>query len=348
RGGGAGGPAASADRVGEWDRVVEDVLALWPSGSPRAVLCFAGGALAGAAPHVAYGRLLRQLAARGFLVLAVSYSTDLDYVAVADFVELRFERAIGALGLFGLPVWGLGHSLGALAQVLASSRHPVSYRQGHLILIAYTRRGDEALPVVRAALRANPLLGPLLRALDVPAASDLLMQGSKFAERALRAAGVSGPVQDLLPVAKQLLPLLKEVGADGEDSHRPRRPPLVRHPQRLSREANAAAEAGRRLAGRVGRARRRAGLAAGRQARGAGPAGGPWPAPAAPAARPRRRPRRHRRRGRGAHAARDARGRRRRGPAPPGARRLGGGGREAGGDRGRHRPVLVAGWRPCG
>ncbi|CAK0797012.1 unnamed protein product, partial [Prorocentrum cordatum] len=221
RGGGAGGPAASADRVGEWDRVVEDVLALWPSGSPRAVLCFAGGALAGAAPHVAYGRLLRQLAARGFLVLAVSYSTDLDYVAVADFVELRFERAIGALGLFGLPVWGLGHSLGALAQVLASSRHPVSYRQGHLILIAYTRRGDEALPVVRAALRANPLLGPLLRALDVPAASDLLMQGSKFAERALRAAGVSGPVQDLLPVAKQLLPLLKEVGADGEDSHRP-------------------------------------------------------------------------------------------------------------------------------
>lgn len=202
-----------------WQRLAGGVQLLKSEQQPRALLCFAGAALVGAAPHITYSRFLRQLSERGFWVLALPYGADLDFVAVADALELALERALGGPeGLGALPLWRVGHSLGALAQVLAACRHQ-SLRHRGQILVSYTRRGEEALPIVRTALSANPLLGPLLKAMDVPAASDFLAKGYDFAERALKGAGLkpSPVVQDLMPVVQQLLPLLKEVGAEREE-----------------------------------------------------------------------------------------------------------------------------------
>jgi hypothetical protein len=88
-----------------------------------------------------------------------------------------------------------------------------------MILLAYTRRGEEVLPVARTALKANPLLKQVLRVMDVGAASDLLAQGSAFLERALARVGPStGPgVKDTAALVQQMLPLLREVAIEQDD-----------------------------------------------------------------------------------------------------------------------------------
>jgi len=210
----------------EWETVAEMSFLLRPPPGvePRAVLCFAGGALVGAAPQVTYDRFLRMLAERGFVVIAVGYAAGLNYDTCADLLELRYKRALESSGYADLPVWGLGHSLGALAQVLISCRHPSANRRGQ-ILLSYTRRGEEALPIVRTAIQSNPILGPLLRALDVEVASDLLDRSYQFTERFFARAGAEARntsvlLRDLVPVARQMLPLLREVGA-GQADFRP-------------------------------------------------------------------------------------------------------------------------------
>lgn len=213
--------APDAGNGGSWEKVDEGLFLLRPrSERPRAVLCFVGGALVGAAPQLTYGRFLRRLVQRGCAVLAASYSAAFDYDAVADLLELRFARGLGLLpdGLGELPIWGLGHSLGSLAQVLISARHPVSRRRGQ-ILLAYTRRGEEVVPVVRTAIAANPLLGPLVRAMDVQVASEFLSRGYEFVERALRGpaaqAGIDeASLQGVLPLVQQMLPLLRDAGRE--------------------------------------------------------------------------------------------------------------------------------------
>lgn len=215
------------ERRPTWEKVDECAFLLRPPGDapPRAVLLFAGGALVGAAPQLVYSRFLSQLAARGFWIVAASYAMAIDFVSVADLLAVRFERALARVESQSgaAPVWGLGHSLGALAQVLIASRHPAGRRRGQL-LVSFTRRGEEALPVVRAALRANPVVGPLLGALDVGAASDLLLKGAELVERALPGARRSAPtglatpspVRDVAPLLQQMLPLLREVGLEQE------------------------------------------------------------------------------------------------------------------------------------
>lgn len=241
-------PLAKTEEA-SWEKIDDCSFLLRPPRGvePRAILLFVGGALVGAAPQFTYSRFLSQLAARGFCILAVSYATAIDYVSVADMIETRFTRALAGSKLGDLPVWGLGHSLGALAQVLISSRHPSGRRKGQ-ILIAYTRRGEEALPVVRTVLRANPVLGPLLSSLDVGVASEFLMKGVEFVERALPgrqvASGAGGAkpvassvVRDVVPLLQQMLPLLREVGVE-QDSFRPSEGQLTRAISQGYREQN--------------------------------------------------------------------------------------------------------------
>jgi len=209
----------ASSRALKWEKVADVAFMLRVNHEkPRAVLCFAGGALVGAAPQLTYSRFLADLAQRGFWILTVPYAAGLDYVAVADLLEARFERALSRVEAAGAPVWGFGHSLGALAQVLLASRHPPGNRRG-MILLGYTRRGEEVLPVVRTAMKANPLLRQVLRVMDVGAASDLLAQGSAFLERALARVGPSTApgVNDAAALLQQMLPLLREVAIEQDD-----------------------------------------------------------------------------------------------------------------------------------
>lgn len=227
-----------------WERLDDHAFLLRDSAEPRSVLCFVGGAVVGAAPQFSYDRFLRKLAACGHWILAVPYAAGLDYCAVADLLELRFARALSRLedtllrpkargrparrAKEEVPVWTLGHSLGALAQVLMSARHPArAAKLRGQILLCYTRRGEEVLPIARTALAVNPLLGTLLRSMDVEAASNFLAEGYKLVERAVpkgppwsRDGGegteADSPVamlRDVVPMVQQMLPLLRDVGA---------------------------------------------------------------------------------------------------------------------------------------
>lgn len=88
-----------------------------PAGTKaESVAFYLGGAFVGAAPQLAYRPLLEALASRGVAVVAVPYSTSFDHLRVADEVQYKFERAMGALQVRYVSVWGGG----------AGAQHPPS------------------------------------------------------------------------------------------------------------------------------------------------------------------------------------------------------------------------------
>ena len=84
---------------------------------------FLGGAFVGAAPQLAYARLLSELAADGLVVVATPYQLSFDYLALCERVLADFEPAHAALTeeYGALPLVGVGHSCGALLHVLICS-----------------------------------------------------------------------------------------------------------------------------------------------------------------------------------------------------------------------------------
>ena len=94
-----------------------------PSTPPRAIVHFLGGAFVGAAPQLAYARLLSELAADGLVVVATPYQLSFDYLALCERVLADFEPAHAALTeeYGALPLVGVGHSCGALLHVLICS-----------------------------------------------------------------------------------------------------------------------------------------------------------------------------------------------------------------------------------
>lgn len=103
-----------------------DVL-LPPDGEPvRGLVHFVGGVLVGLLPRVAYGPLLEGLADAGYAIIATpdQQLVGFDHALAAENVAARFRRAALALEvrsgvpLAELPVFGLGHSLGAKVLLL--------------------------------------------------------------------------------------------------------------------------------------------------------------------------------------------------------------------------------------
>lgn len=54
------------------------------AGPPRGIVHFLGGAFVGAAPQVAYGALLKKLAAAGYVVIATPFQLRFDYLELCD------------------------------------------------------------------------------------------------------------------------------------------------------------------------------------------------------------------------------------------------------------------------
>jgi len=124
---------------GRWEEV-EGAWVLRPLTPARGVVHFIGGAFAGAAPQLTYRLLLETLSAEGsLLVVATPFATSFDHLAVADQCQFCYDRAARSLALPAeLPVWGLGHSMGSLAQTLIASRY-ASRRAGNILLSASAR-----------------------------------------------------------------------------------------------------------------------------------------------------------------------------------------------------------------
>ena len=87
---------------------------------------FLGGAAVGAAPQLTYGFLLEELAAAGFAIVATPYALTFEHLECARRVAAEREAALAEAGdaFTGgqrTPLFGLGHSNGALLQLLMGS-----------------------------------------------------------------------------------------------------------------------------------------------------------------------------------------------------------------------------------
>ncbi|KVH87537.1 Protein of unknown function DUF1350 [Cynara cardunculus var. scolymus] len=101
---------------------------------PKAIIKFLGGAFIGAVPEVTYSYLLGLLANEGYLIISVPYNVTFDHSQAASEVYERFHSCLKliltsglpnddllAAELVDLPLYSVGHSNGALLQVLTGS-----------------------------------------------------------------------------------------------------------------------------------------------------------------------------------------------------------------------------------
>uniref|UniRef100_A0A0E0QRV2 Uncharacterized protein n=1 Tax=Oryza rufipogon TaxID=4529 RepID=A0A0E0QRV2_ORYRU len=130
-----------------------------PGRRPLAVVKFLGGAFIGAVPEVTYSHFLKLLAQEGFLVVSVPYNVTFDHEAAAREVYERFHGCYGALLSSGLPAAGLsamdiaelplysvGHSNGALLQLLVGSYFSEKIPKANAIVSFNNRPASEAVP----------------------------------------------------------------------------------------------------------------------------------------------------------------------------------------------------------
>eukprot|EP01039_Chlorochromonas_danica_P008528 gene8528-9401_t len=169
------------------------------------VIHFLGGAFAGAAPQIFYKFLLEALADEGYVIVATPFHLQLNYLTLCDEVLAKFDKvAVELAQEYGaLPVIGLGHSLGALLQVLVSSLFPETPRAVN-VLLAYNHR-----PVVDHIPLYRPIVLPFAQALQgVPNGVRRLQRTFGRLRQDLRRLS-SGPWSPLF-VQEEVEPLLEQ------------------------------------------------------------------------------------------------------------------------------------------
>jgi hypothetical protein len=116
-----GGTAGWQEIAGSWVRS--------PPGRAWGVVHFTGGAVLGSYPHLCYDALLSSLSdASGLMVVATPYELGTDHDALASEAQRKLRATLSAVCVRDdydvnmLPLFGLGHSLGAKLQVLLACR----------------------------------------------------------------------------------------------------------------------------------------------------------------------------------------------------------------------------------
>lgn len=212
---------------GRW----QDIQGAWVLTPSRkeavAVMHFIGGVFVGATPQLTYRLFLERLCERGFVIVATPYASGFDHLRIADEAQFKFDRCMRALMddskyrplVENLPVYGVGHSLGALTHLLIGARYAVQ-RKGNVIISFNNRSASDAIPFLSpmvAPMTQN--LGPLLAQLT---SSPAVRLGAEVALSRLKEFGnVSPPVvKQVLPFLEQLLPLYEDF-ANGKDQFTP-------------------------------------------------------------------------------------------------------------------------------
>lgn len=135
-----------------------------PNGDPpRAVVHFIGGAFVGASPQLTYRLFLEALTARGsVLVIATPFGVGFDHLRIADEAQFRFDRCIRVLSeeVQGLPVFGVGHSMGALMHMIIGSRYALPDREANVMISFNNKPATDAVPLFA------PIVAPGLQGLS--------------------------------------------------------------------------------------------------------------------------------------------------------------------------------------
>ena len=116
--------------------------------TPKALIHFLGGALIGASPHNAYRYILEKLSERGYIIVATPYQLTFDHLKTCDEIISKFERCAPSLARqYGaIPVVGVGHSCGALLQVLITSLFPDTPRAANILMSYNNKSVRDAVP----------------------------------------------------------------------------------------------------------------------------------------------------------------------------------------------------------
>ncbi|KAK8473018.1 hypothetical protein PHAVU_001G044100 [Phaseolus vulgaris] len=144
---------------------------------PRAIIKFLGGAFIGAVPEVTYGYLIEFLAKEGFLVVVVPYNVTFDHSQAAKQVYERFQACLGTILTSGLPqanlspaqlkdlpLFSVGHSNGALLQLLTGSLYSEKIPKANAIISYNNRPATEAVPYFEQLGPAVSQMMPVMEA----------------------------------------------------------------------------------------------------------------------------------------------------------------------------------------
>jgi hypothetical protein len=187
---------------------------------PLGVIHFLGGAFVGAAPHLTYRYLLESLADAGYVVVATPYRLDFDYLRSCDAILSKFDAvAVELAAEYGpLPVIGLGHSCGALLQVLVTSLFPDAPRAANVLVSFNNRPASQSIPGLEEVIA--PLSGMLLpptpqsqsqsqsQGQDLQALGGVVSAVRDAVERSLDSYAQSALAPSF--VGKEVLPLLRQ------------------------------------------------------------------------------------------------------------------------------------------
>ncbi|KAH1056904.1 hypothetical protein J1N35_034969 [Gossypium stocksii] len=150
---------------------LDSCLIIPPSGNkkPRAIIKFLGGAFLGAVPEVTYSYLIELFAKEGFLIISVPYNVTFDHEQATKQLYERFNACLDNILAFGypdanltpadlvnLPLFSVGHSNGALLQVLSGSYFSEKIPKANAIISYNNKSATEAVPYFEQ-------LGPLVR-----------------------------------------------------------------------------------------------------------------------------------------------------------------------------------------
>jgi len=235
---------SSLPPVGEWQKVRNAFVLRPPPWIPASgVVHFMGGAFACAAPHWTYRRLLTALSEKGLWVVTTPVALSFNHLDLVAEASQSFEEAYGELTAQGLPetlpVYGAGHSLGALLTGLLSSGSseeiPADYTRrikGHIFISYNSQKLADAVPLWNEVFTQESLL---------PSIGDAAKRLSDAGERASQVAGTAlefgsaiskrlgfEGAQKILggrerveefyaPLAGQLAPLLQDVSTGLQD-----------------------------------------------------------------------------------------------------------------------------------
>ena len=141
----------------------------------------------GASPDVSYRYVLERLSKEGYLIVATPFNLSFDHLKTCDEVISKFERIAPTLARqYGaVPVVGMGHSCGALLQLLITSLFPDTPRAANA-LISYNNK-----PVKDAVPLFDELVAPLFASASaksdtpgLPSGTDIMRLGLRLARSA--------------------------------------------------------------------------------------------------------------------------------------------------------------------
>lgn len=144
-----------------------------PNGEkPIAVIKFLGGAFVGAVPEATYSHLMELLAREGFLIISIPYNVTFDHTQASTEVLERFHKCMDVLStngisdanlrpsdLLSLPIYSVGHSNGALLQLLIGSSYSEKIPKANVIISFNNRPAGEAVPYFE---QVGPLVSQMM------------------------------------------------------------------------------------------------------------------------------------------------------------------------------------------